>query len=1191
MKLYILLSIMVIFTLFYSQEIDAQNSDEMSFFSRELYFENTSQSPNLTDDQKNWLLEKKKLVLAIPRSDNPPMSFIRSPGVYEGITADIIGAISNILKIEIIGKEFSSYEDAVQAVKSGKADFIGQANIYDIDENLMLTIPYIPDKPGIYRRFDVNDQNIKAIAIVKSYLPLSEVIKHTKNAKITVYPSNKSAIASVAYGENDAALVDLLSGNYIVNSFYSDVVKLGYPIHSNTGGFSFGVSKDNHLLRSILNVLLDRLSNGNLNNIVKRWSGGGLPIHIGKVKLSNDEWQFIHDKKDITVVLATNTPPLSYIDLKGNLHGFAVDILQVIEARLGIKINILPAKNTMEQIAAVESGVADLMVMSRTDNRIRNYSFTSPFVVEPLVYVLHKDNNGIDPYSLIRFGLVATINGFITTIKLEQYFNLERNMSFSQINGALECVANKICDIVVLPLRTARFLIDTKYIDSLYIAGEAFASQTIPVNFSSIPSQNVLVSIIDKALISISPDEMAILATRWRVNAKNEVVTILDFILKFKFMIVSFLTILLTSLIWIALLWKQINKRKMTENALETQVKFMEELLESTPHPIYALDMSGVHVLCNDNYSSFFRKDKSDIIGADVSMLAANNIHMSCLKEIIIETLHDSQPRSRDFCLNLPDGRIDIYFWVHPYRDSNGNILGCVGGWIDVSDRVELFSKLTEANQAKSIFLATMSHEIRTPMNAIIGMLELTLRKNNLDSGDKESITIAYQSSKDLLALIGDILDISKIESGKLEITPSPHSIAELTTSVVNVFRASAEQKGLGLNLSLNDDVQVMVDGTRYKQIISNLLSNAIKFSRVGDIELMMQLKSTKSLCEVSIQITDSGIGISEEDISKLFEPFIQGEQPTDIKRTGTGLGLFISRILCQMMGGDLTIESKLGFGTTATVTLQLPIFEVLSNNHMEKDEKTVYSEESKHFRYKILVVDDHPVNCILVSQQLQFLGHDAHTTLSGREALIKLEREKFDFIFTDFNMPVIDGIEFVNLYRKQQSKNDKRTIIIGLTADARKKQMDQALEADMDDCLFKPISIDQLENCINVHSMAFYSVSPDNIASKIKDNLYTSTSGDFNFIKSMLSAYVAASDDDFKNLDLARQERDLKAFLNYLNRLKVSSEIIGAEELAYSCRVWGKYDGLAWCMPSAFRQIHDRYLQVQAIIYILLGE
>ncbi|MBJ6922744.1 PAS domain-containing protein, partial [Vibrio cholerae] len=294
-----------------------------------------------------------------------------------------------------------------------------------------------------------------------------------------------------------------------------------------------------------------------------------------------------------------------------------------------------------------ESGVADLMVMSRTDNRIRNYSFTSPFVVEPLVYVLHKDNNGIDPYSLIRFGLVATINGFITTIKLEQYFNLERNMSFSQINGALECVADKICDIVVLPLRTARFLIDTKYIDSLYIAGEAFSSQTIPVNFSSIPSQNALVSIIDKALISISPDEMAILATRWRVYARTDVVTILDFILQFKLMTVSFLTILLTSLIWIALLWKQINKRKKTENALETQVKFMEELLESTPHPIYALDMSGVHVLCNDNYSRFFRKDKSDIIGADVSMLAANNIHMSCLKEIIIETLHDSQPRSR----------------------------------------------------------------------------------------------------------------------------------------------------------------------------------------------------------------------------------------------------------------------------------------------------------------------------------------------------------------------------------------------------------------------------------------------------------------------------------------------------------------------------------------------------------------
>ncbi|GAA0462216.1 histidine kinase dimerization/phospho-acceptor domain-containing protein [Aeromonas salmonicida] len=169
------------------------------------------------------------------------------------------------------------------------------------------------------------------------------------------------------------------------------------------------------------------------------------------------------------------------------------------------------------------------------------------------------------------------------------------------------------------------------------------------------------------------------------------------------------------------------------------------------------------------------------------------------LNDIFLKTLDDGLPRDGDYRLTLLHGEIDIYHWLQVYRDLSGEIQGVVGGWIDISERMSLLHELAEASRAKSTFLATMSHEIRTPMNAIIGLLELTLRKGGLNDDDRGAIQVVYQSSNDLLGLIGDILDLSKIESGKLELSPSPHRISELGRAVINVFSAVARQKGLTL--------------------------------------------------------------------------------------------------------------------------------------------------------------------------------------------------------------------------------------------------------------------------------------------------------------------------------------------------------------------------------------------------------
>lgn len=220
-----------------------------------------------------------------------------------------------------------------------------------------------------------------------------------------------------------------------------------------------------------------------------------------------------------------------------------------------------------------------------------------------------------------------------------------------------------------------------------------------------------------------------------------------------------------------------------------------------------------------------------------------------------------------------------------PYKDSDGAVIGMIAGWIDISERQLLLGMVQEANRAKTTFLATMSHEIRTPMNAVIGMLELTLKKADQGVLDRFAIEVASSAAHGLLDLIGDILDIARIESGKLSLTPERANLRELVTSLARIFEGLAEQKHLQLLLDLDveADCDVLIDPLRFKQIVSNLLSNAIKFTTEGEIRLTLKVlpaSAEKQLC-IRLRVEDSGMGISSEDQQRLFSPFSQASNNT----------------------------------------------------------------------------------------------------------------------------------------------------------------------------------------------------------------------------------------------------------------------------------------------------------------------
>lgn len=367
------------------------------------------------------------------------------------------------------------------------------------------------------------------------------------------------------------------------------------------------------------------------------------------------------------------------------------------------------------------------------------------------------------------------------------------------------------------------------------------------------------------------------------------------------------------------------------------------------------------------------------------------------------------------------------------------------------------------ANIAKSQFLASMSHEIRTPMNGILGYLQL-LERTRLDTQQSEFVETIKTSSDMLLNIINDVLDISKIEAGKMDLENIPFDIRSAVETAVALFDARAREKGLKLGTHISSLIPTYVigDPTRLKQIISNLVSNAVKFTHKGKVSVELDIRSeTDTKAEISFKVVDTGIGISEEDIFKLFQMFNQIDSSSTRKYGGTGLGLSISRKLVTMMGGEIKVESEKGKGTSFSFILEME--KAKEPSKVDTLEINASDEEDESGNdYKILLVEDNDINRKYFVSMLKMRGMNCDVAVDGIQAVSACNYKKYDFVFMDCQMPKMDGYEATKQIRAAEGKG-KRSVIIALTANAMKEDRERCLQAGMDDYLSKPFSEEQI--------------------------------------------------------------------------------------------------------------------------------
>lgn len=1148
-----------------SGALHADSPKAMKLFSRETV---TPLKFHLEDSDWRWLGLKQEINIAIYAPENPPFSLEPEPGTFEGVSADYALLVLRYLGLRFNVLHYENRKAALEGILSGKVDMLldDDGGIDTPQPGILSSIPYMPDHPALISRETAMSKPLTVIkdariALVYGYMNDEWVLSHYPNAKITRFASPQSALSSVAFGENDYFIGNLTTASFLIERNYATTLSVAdiFPEEETGPRFKFA-EKELPLLRST-NAVLEAISPMQHKVIFRHWSQGpNLWLFQSHLPLTEREKLWLSQHQELRVIINPLYAPFTLFDKQKQFHGISADILRLIHLRTGLNFKAVEAETVPGMFKMVQEHQGDFLAsMSFSPSRDQQLLFTRPYVQPPFVLVV-RDVPGAPNNITEGLRIAITPDNALRDWLKERYPSVIL-VDAENASVAMKMVTEGKADAAVNNLISSRYLIDRYFRSELKVATR-LGEQTSRIGFAVGRDQPELYSILNKALADIPPRDISMIANKWQGTPDVQIDTWQVYRSEFYWLAGIFAVLVITSLIWNYYLHREIRLRKDTQNRLQELASFRETLFNGTPVPVYVVDAQGELINHNSAWQQFFHQEMTELNAIPFSSAEhpLSVIYQDVRSLLENPDKHMSAPGH--YRINNGVEERTIIHQAVPYHDRTGKVAGLLGSWQDITEHEALMAALLQArehaeqaNRAKSTFLATMSHEIRTPISAIIGLLELAVT-DSLKPGavsEKETIRVAYDSALSLMGLIGDILDLAKIESGKLEIAPEWVSVTTLAQPVVLVFDGLARQKGINLKYHLDalHPDEVWIDPMRFRQILSNLASNAIKFTHQGAVTIQLHfLQNDASQAMLTLSVTDTGEGISDEEQPDIFTPYIQSESGKNGQ--GTGLGLAICHQLTAMMNGSIELFSQRHRGTKITVQIPVP--------HRQRyacESETVMAPPATMTRpLHILTVDDHPANRLLLTQQLTRLGHVVVEAENGEQALHRWGKQDFDLVITDCNMPVMDGLTLTRELRKRQQNP---LLILGLTANAQPEERNRCIAAGMDDCLFKPLRLNQLETLLQQLSrqnLAEEMTEPEALSQLIDlDALLTLASNDNALLVTLLNTTRDENERDMRFCLPLALKGEWAALGQHLHRLAGTADIIGASATAQLCR------------------------------------
>lgn len=507
-------------------------------------------------------------------------------------------------------------------------------------------------------------------------------------------------------------------------------------------------------------------------------------------------------------------------------------------------------------------------------------------------------------------------------------------------------------------------------------------------------------------------------------------------------------------------------------------------------------------------------------------------------------------------------------FWamvsLAPRHDLNGNVIGTISALLDITPQKRLLKELEsarqaaeEARQAEKLFLANMSHEIRTPLNAVIGMVHL-LSDTKLNKRQQAYLSTLKSSANILLNLISDILDISKIESGKVEVQKREFDLNSLVRNLERTFRMKVENKPVEVCVEVDPAIRTLYlgDDLMLNQILLNLLSNAEKFTEKGKFGLRIELlNKAGQRVDLKFEVFDTGIGIAKDRLVHIFNNFEQASEEIKYRYGGTGLGLAITKRLVELQGGSIHVESEPGKGTTFTIYLS---YTDTGKKAVAVDEERMEDVAFHTANFRVLIAEDNYMNRQYISELLQKWGITHDLAHHGKEALQLAAQHPYSLIFMDLQMPFMDGIEATRRLRASEGPN-ARTPIIALTASALTSRKNEALDAGMNDFLPKPFSPNQLRKLLNTYAIKGGQTMKETAKEqhfRFNEALDTNYleffyEGDLDYAADIFETFLDVTLPEFRKLRPLAQQAHWTAFRKLAHKLKPNFLMVGLSHLS----------------------------------------